>query len=198
MTYSAEGYGGMSRNMHTFVQDHIVRGTWQYRERPVLLNSWEASYFDISESKLTRLAKAAKDLGIELFVKDDGWFGKRDDDTSSLGDWEPNPKKLPNGIEGIAKKITDLGIGFGLWVEPEMVNEDSDLFRTHPDWALTDDYRILIREYLLCQMGHEPELYGCIFRQFICRTAGGSITPLHDRLIPDHGDSDKALPGYLI
>lgn len=106
------------------------------RPRPVLLNSWEACYFDISESRLLKLAKAGKDAGIELFVVDDGWFGRRNDDTSSLGDWVPNTKKLPGGLSRLAKKITDLGLSFGIWVEPEMVSVDSDLYRKQPDWTI--------------------------------------------------------------
>ena len=136
MTFSKNGFNGMSQNMHRFVKDCIVRGTWKKKVRPVLLNSWEAAYFDINESKLLKLAKAGKDVGIELFVMDDGWFGTRDDDTQALGDWYPNLKKLPNGIEGLAKKVNNLGLDFGIWVEPEMVNENSELYRAHPDWVM--------------------------------------------------------------
>ncbi len=136
MTYSCSGYNGMSGKMHDFVSEHILRGPWKDRLRPVLLNSWEAAYFNISESKLLRLARKAKKVGIELFVMDDGWFGQRNDDSKSLGDWYPNPKKLPHGIKGLCDKIRALGLQFGIWVEPEMVNEDSDLYRAHPDWAI--------------------------------------------------------------
>ena len=136
MSYSHKGFNGMSNNMHRFVREHIVRGNWKKRTRPILLNSWEASYFDINERKLLNLAKAGRDAGIELFVMDDGWFGERDDDTKALGDWEPNPKKLPNGVAGLCKKINDLGLMFGIWVEPEMVNKNSRLYELHPDWVL--------------------------------------------------------------
>ena len=136
MTYSPEGYQGMSLRMHQFIREHIVRGNWKKKVRPVLLNSWEAAYFDINERKLLSLAKAGKEMGIELFVMDDGWFGSRDDDTQSLGDWEVNPKKLPNGLSGLAKKIKDLGLMFGIWVEPEMVNVKSNLYQKHPDWTI--------------------------------------------------------------
>ena len=136
MTYSDSGFNAMSRNMHAFVRKHIVRGQWQYKERPVLLNSWEAAYFDISERKLYELAKAGRSVGIELFVMDDGWFGNRNDDTQSLGDWYVNKKKLPNGLKGICDKINGLGMSFGIWVEPEMVNVKSELYRKHPDWAM--------------------------------------------------------------
>ena len=136
MTFSHEGFNGMSQNMHAFVSEHVVRGKWKNRIRPVLLNSWEAAYFDINETKLLRLAKAAADVGIELFVMDDGWFLSRNDDTTSLGDWVPDPKKLPNGLKGLCDKVKALGIKFGIWVEPEMVNVKSQLYKEHPDWAL--------------------------------------------------------------
>ncbi len=136
LTYSPKGHTGMSHNMHHFIRNHIVRGTWKKKERPVLLNSWEANYFKFDEGKLIKQAKAAKEAGIELFVLDDGWFGKRDDDTSSLGDWTENKKKLSGGLRGLADKINSLGLAFGIWVEPEMVSEDSDCYRAHPDWAV--------------------------------------------------------------
>lgn len=136
MVYSPLGYNGMSQCMHRFVREHIVRGTWKKKTRPVLLNSWEASYFDINERKLLALAKAGKEAGIELFVMDDGWFGERNDDKHSLGDWDVNPKKLPGGLSGICEKVKALGLSFGIWVEPEMVNVDSRLYERHPDWTI--------------------------------------------------------------
>lgn len=136
MTWSGSGFTGMSLHMHHFVREHIVRGEWKHKARPVLLNSWEAAYFKFDEKKLLRLAKAGKDAGIELFVMDDGWFGTRDDDTQALGDWTVNKKKLPDGLKGLADKIHALGMDFGLWVEPEMISANSDLYRAHPDWAM--------------------------------------------------------------
>ena len=136
ITYSKNGYTKMSHNMHDFIREHIVRGFWKYKKRPVLINSWEATYFRFTEAKLLKLAKAAKETGIELFVLDDGWFGKRDDDTTSLGDWYVNTKKLPGGLKGLADKINGMGLMFGIWVEPEMVNEKSQCYATHPDWAI--------------------------------------------------------------
>ena len=136
MTFSPLGFTGMSLNMHRFVREHIIRGEWKNKERPVLLNSWETCYFKIKESGLVALAKYAKELGVELFVMDDGWFGERSDDKRSLGDWFENPKKLPGGLERLSKKITGSGVGFGVWVEPEMINCDSDLYRAHPDWTM--------------------------------------------------------------
>ncbi len=136
MTYSGGGFSRMSHNMHCFVKNHIVRGYWKDKERPILLNSWEATYFKVNESRLVKLAETAKNVGIELFVLDDGWFGNRNDDTSSLGDWYPNKKKLPGGLKGIADKIKALGLDFGIWVEPEMISENSKLYERHPDWAV--------------------------------------------------------------
>lgn len=139
MTFSDEGLNGMSINMHRFVKDHIVRGYWQYKERPILVNNWEATFMNFNEKKILDIAKAGKDIGAEMFVLDDGWFGKRNNDKCSLGDWYINKKKLPSGIDGLANKINDMGLKFGLWVEPEMVSPNSDLYRAHPDWAITDD-----------------------------------------------------------
>lgn len=136
MTFSDKGFNGMSHHMHQFIRNHVVRGYWKDKERPVLLNSWEAAYFKFDEGKLLSMAKNAKKAGIELFVMDDGWFGERNDDKSSLGDWYANKKKLPNGIFGLAKKVNDLGLDFGLWVEPEMVNANSRLYEEHPDWVV--------------------------------------------------------------
>lgn len=136
MTCSMEGYGGISKNMHAFVREYIVRGFWQKKERPVLVNSWEAMYFDVKEAKILKLAKAAKEAGAELFVLDDGWFGKRDNDACSLGDWQDHTEKLPGGLARVSAKIHEMGLLFGIWVEPEMVSEDSDLYRAHPEWAV--------------------------------------------------------------
>ena len=136
MSFSPAGFTGLSENMHFFVREHIIRGRWKHKTRPVLLNSWEACYFNISESSLVALAKAGRDIGAELFVMDDGWFGERSDDTHALGDWEVNKKKLPNGLAGLARKIRALGMDFGIWVEPEMVNVQSRLYEAHPDWVM--------------------------------------------------------------
>lgn len=136
MTFSHEGFNAMSRQMHRFVREHIVRGAWKRKPRPVLLNSWEAAYFNIDEKKLLKLAKAGREAGVELFVMDDGWFGRRTDDTRSLGDWDVNRKKLPRGLKGLCDGVKALGLAFGIWVEPEMVNVDSGLYRAHPEWAM--------------------------------------------------------------
>lgn len=136
LSFSRDGKNGLSRNMHQFVQNHISRGIWAQRPRPILLNNWEATYFNFKESTLLNLAKKAKKLGLELFVLDDGWFGNRDSDTCALGDYAINRRKLPHGLDGLAKKVNDMGLDFGLWMEPEMISPDSDLYRTHPDWAV--------------------------------------------------------------
>lgn len=131
------GLTDMSGNLHDFVREHIVRGWWKHRRRPVLVNSWESFYFKFHQKDLLRLARQGRELGAELFVLDDGWFGKRDNDACSLGDWNTvNKRKLPDGLGGLAEKVRSLGMGFGLWVEPEMVSEDSRLYRAHPDWIL--------------------------------------------------------------
>ena len=135
-TWSDAGFTGMSLQMHAFVREHIVRGWWKKKNRPVLLNSWEASYFRFNEGKLLRLARAGKDAGIELFVLDDGWFGERNDDSSSLGDWDANLKKLPGGLAGLSDKIHDMGLTFGIWGEPELGNVNSRFYEAHPDWVM--------------------------------------------------------------
>ena len=136
MTFSPDGFNGMSQNFHDFVNDHIVRGAWKRRQRPVVVNSWEAFMFDFTHDKLVRLAERAKDLGAELFVLDDGWFGKRNDDKAGLGDYAVNRKKLPYTLDGLAREVTEMGLSFGLWFEPESVNMDSDLYRAHPEYAV--------------------------------------------------------------
>jgi len=136
LTVSDQGFNGVSHNFHDFVNQNIVRGEWKNRERPILFNNWEAHFFDFNEAKLLALAEDAKALGAELFVLDDGWFGKRNNDTAGLGDYSVNRKKLPGGLLGFADKLKRMGLDFGLWFEPEMVNEDSDLYRKHPNWAV--------------------------------------------------------------
>lgn len=135
--YSDKGIGGISREISNLYKNNLCRSKWANKERPILINNWEATYFEFTEEKLLNIAKKAKAAGIELFVLDDGWFGKRNSDTCSLGDWFVNKEKLPSGIDGLANKINDLGLGFGLWFEPEMINPDSDLYRAHPDWAIS-------------------------------------------------------------
>ena len=158
LCWSDDGFGGMSEKMHRFVNDHIVPVYWQGRKRPLLYNSWEGCTFDFNQMRLLDLANRAKNLGCELFVLDDGWFGKRNDDKAGLGDYNVNRKKLPEGMKGLADKVRAKGLEFGLWFEPESVNPDSDLFRAHPDWALTDSFpNVLGRHQLLLDLT-KPEV----------------------------------------
>lgn len=135
MSYSAEGLTALSGNFHRLIRRHICRGAYRDVPRPVLLNNWEATYFDFTGDKIVKIAEQAAELGVEMLVLDDGWFGKRDSDTSGLGDWFVNEEKLGGPLFDTAEKIRGLGMKFGLWIEPEMVSEDSELFREHPDWA---------------------------------------------------------------
>lgn len=141
MTFSNRGFNGMSHNMHNFVNQHIVRGEWKNRQRPVLFNNWEATFFNFDEGKLLKMAKSAKELGAELFVLDDGWFGERNSDKAGLGDYNVNPKKFPNGMKAFAEKIRSLGLDFGLWFEPEMISPDSNLYRSHPEYAVKHPHK---------------------------------------------------------
>lgn len=141
MVYSDQGLNKMSQTYHYLYQNRLVRGKYRNLARPILVNNWEGTYFDFDEEKILAIAKTASELGIELFVLDDGWFGKRNNDHTGLGDWYVNLDKLPNGIANLSKKINDLGLKFGLWFEPEMVNKDSDLYRSHPEWVLATPKR---------------------------------------------------------
>lgn len=136
MAYSDSGLGQLSHIYHRAYRNHLCRGRWKSERRPVLLNSWEGVYFDFTGEKLFQMAQAVSELGIELFVMDDGWFGKRDSDVSGLGDWAVNEKKLGCSLREVSERIHGLGMKFGIWFEPEGINEDSELYRAHPDWAL--------------------------------------------------------------
>ncbi len=141
LVYSDRGLNGMSGLYHRLYRTRLARGEWRDKDRPILINNWEGTYFFFNEERLLNIAKQAKQIGVELFVLDDGWFGKRNWDDNSLGDWVENREKLPDGIAGLAEKINALGLKFGLWFEPEMVSPDSDLYRAHPDWCLHVDGR---------------------------------------------------------
>lgn len=134
--FSSQGFGEASRLLHRFERDEILPDRAHPRVRPVLYNSWEATEFNVSEAGQKALAEKAAKIGVELFVMDDGWFGKRNDDHAGLGDWYVNPQKFPNGLKPLISYVNSLGMDFGLWFEPEMVNPDSDLYRQHPDWAM--------------------------------------------------------------
>ena len=137
MVYSEQGLSFMSQTFHRLYRTRLARGYWRDRERPVLLNNWEATYMDFNEEKILDIARKAKETGVELFVLDDGWFGERSDDHRGLGDWQVNRNKLPEGISGLSEKVEALGLKFGLWIEPEMVNKDSRFYEAHPDWILS-------------------------------------------------------------
>lgn len=171
MVYSGNGFGEMSRTYHKLYRTRLVRGKYRDESRPILINNWEATYFDFDEDKIVGLAKVAKELGIELVVLDDGWFGKRNGDNCSLGDWYVNKEKLPNGITGLAKNITGMGLKFGLWVEPEMVSVDSDLYRAHPDWCIhvPDRIRTEARNQLILDLSRKEVC------DYIVDTIGGIL-----------------------
>lgn len=126
----------MSRQFHHCIREHVCRGKYSRQSRPVLINSWEAAYFNFDGETIYRLAEHAAEIGIDMVVMDDGWFGKRDDDNSGLGDWQVNEEKLGCTLGGLIQRINDIGVRFGIWIEPEMVSEDSDVYRAHPDWAI--------------------------------------------------------------
>ena len=172
MTYSCDGFGGLSAQLHRYIHENLIPPYWQNRQRPIVYNSWEGCMFDFTEAKLLRLGRTAKQLGCELFVLDDGWFGKRDSDTCSLGDYTVNEKKLPNGLNGLGSKLNAMGLQFGLWFEPEAVSPDSELYRKHPDWALHDSLGRedpLGRHQLLLDLT-KPEV-----RDYIVESVGGIL-----------------------
>ena len=167
MVYSNQGIGGMSRIYHKLYRNNLCRGEWKNKRRPILINNWEATYFDFNEEKLYDIAKTAAELGIEMLVMDDGWFSTRNDTKSGLGDWFVNEEKLKGGLGKLTERINALGLKFGIWFEPEMVSKNSDLFRKHPDWALQTpnrDMSIARYQYVL-DMGREDVrdyLFDCI------------------------------------
>ena len=142
LSFSDQGFAKLSHQYHAILREHMCRGRYKHERRPVLINNWEATYFDFNEEKIEKIAEQAGKLGIEMMVLDDGWFGKRNDDNSGLGDWFVNEEKIHGGLPALSKKIHEKGMKFGLWFEPEMISEDSDLYRTHPDWALAIPGRV--------------------------------------------------------
>ncbi|MBO4267094.1 MAG: alpha-galactosidase, partial [Lachnospiraceae bacterium] len=137
IAYTGSGLNDLSQSYHELYNNNLVRGKWKNTPRPVLINNWEATFMNFDEDKILSIAKKAKEAGVELFVLDDGWFGDRDDDFAGLGDWVENPQKLPQGMSGLARKVNSLGMKFGFWIEPEMVNPNSNLYRKHPEWVLS-------------------------------------------------------------
>lgn len=168
LVYSDEGIGGMSRIYHKLYRTRLCRGKFRDIERYVLINNWEATYFNFNEEKILNIAKKASEVGVELLVLDDGWFGKRNSDTCSLGDWFVNTEKLPGGLTQLAKKVNDLGMKFGLWFEPEMVSPDSDCYRAHPDWCIHSKDRIRSegRNQLVLDLSRQDVcdyIYNCLY-----------------------------------
>ena len=164
--YTTEGLNDLSATLHSLFRERLMRGQWRDRPRPIVTNNWEATYFDFTEDTLIDIARTAQGVGAELFVLDDGWFGARRGERAGLGDWTPNTDLLPDGIAGLSKKVTDLGIDFGLWVEPEMVNEDSNLFRTHPDWVIqTPNRRRSVGRFQLVLDYSRAEVVDHVFTQ---------------------------------
>ena len=167
LSFTEGGLGSLSRCYQEFLAEHICRGTYRDTPRPILINNWEATYFDFNGEKLLSIAKHAKELGVEMLVLDDGWFGKRDSDFSGLGDWQVNEKKLGCTLSELIQRIRGMGLDFGIWVEPEMVSPDSDLYRAHPDWALSVPGRTPVqgRSQLVLDLGRQDVieyLYGCL------------------------------------
>ena len=167
LTYSDKGLGGMTSNLHQLYRQHLIRSKYLHKKRPILINNWEATYFDFNTQKLLDIAKESAALGIEMLVMDDGWFGNRNDDNRALGDWFVNEEKLQGGLKPLVEGVNSLGMQFGIWFEPEMISQDSNLYREHPDWALSlpgrepslyrnqlvlDLTRVEVREYILQQM----------------------------------------------
>ena len=142
LSYSGTGLTKLSQQYHEIIREHICRGAYKHAKRPILINNWEATYFNFNEEKILKIAEQAQKLGIEMLVLDDGWFGKREDDNSGLGDWFVNEKKMNGSMAQLAEKIHKMGMKFGLWFEPEMISEDSDLYRAHPDWAFASPGRV--------------------------------------------------------
>lgn len=164
MSYSGSGTEKLSHNFHKVIREHVCRGKYKLAERPVLINNWEATYFDFNEEKILNIAKQAAALGVDMLVLDDGWFGKRNDDCSGLGDWFVNEGKLNGGLGKLTEKIKSLGMKFGLWFEPEMVSEDSELYRSHPDWAIKIPSRNPVRSrYQLVLDMTNPEVRDYLF-----------------------------------
>ena len=174
LAFSGEGFGGVSRAMHGFVRNHVVQPQWQNKERPVLVNSWEGLYFKISRAKLVKLAKEAKAVGAELLVVDDGWFVGRSDDTRALGDWTEDTKKLPGGFTALAEEFRKIGIGLGVWVEPEMISEKSQLFHDHSDWILGHRTQAIGRNQYILDLGRS-EVCDYVYESVARLLRGGDV-----------------------
>ena len=176
LSYSADGLSALSQQYHNCIRNHVCRSKYVHMQRPVLINSWEAAYFDFMGDTIVDLAKEAASLGIDMVVMDDGWFGKRNDDNSSLGDWQVNEKKLGGSLADLITRVHEQGVKFGIWIEPEMVNEDSDLYRAHPDWAIRIPGKkpVRSRNQLLLDFSRK-EVRDCVFDQICAVLDQGKI-----------------------
>lgn len=169
LTYSHSGLGTMTRNLHDFYRGHLIRSKYLHQKRPVLINNWEATYFDFDTDKLLAIAKSAAEHGIEMLVMDDGWFGHRNDDATSLGDWFVNENKIKGGLKHLVDEVNKLGLKFGIWMEPEMISPDSELYRKHPDWAFSVPERTATlsrNQYVLDLSRKEVRdyVYECVYK----------------------------------
>lgn len=169
LTYSHSGLGTMTRNLHDFYRGHLIRSKYLHQKRPVLINNWEATYFDFDTDKLIAIAKSASEHGIEMLVMDDGWFGHRNDDATSLGDWFVNENKIKGGLKHLVDEVNKLGLKFGIWMEPEMISPDSELYRKHPDWAFSVPERTATlsrNQYVLDLSRKEVRdyVYECVYK----------------------------------
>lgn len=166
LSYTTHGLNEMSQVFHEFIKRHIIDSKWKIQPRPILINNWEATYFNFDEDKIMEIAKIAKDVGIDLFVLDDGWFENRDNDNGSLGNWKVDKRKLPNGLNHLSKKLHDIGLQFGLWIEPEMVSKNTKLYQTHPEWVIGNPNKNISHgrnQYVLNFA--IPEVVDAIFKQ---------------------------------
>lgn len=172
LVYSQDGVGQMSRTFHKLYRYNLCRGEWKEKKRPILVNNWEATYFAFDDDKLVAIAKDAAELGIEMLVMDDGWFGRRDDDHSSLGDWVVNENKLKGGLKSLVDRVNALGVQFGIWFEPEMISADSDLIRSHPDWCL----RAPGREMSIARTQYVLDMSRADVRDYLFDTISGILS----------------------
>lgn len=179
LVFSDKGFNGMSQSFHHFFQEHLISPYWVHKRRPVLINNWEATYFDFDSEKLLEIAEKAAKIGVELFVLDDGWFGNRNSDNGSLGDWQVQQTKIPEGIAAFAAKINELGLAFGLWFEPEMVSRDTHLYQEHPEWVIGNPQKQIShgRNQFVLDFSN-PEVVDDIFKQLDAVLACGKITYL--------------------
>lgn len=203
LLFSTNGFGGLSAQSHAFLMNHVIRSPWKHVKRPILVNNWEATYFDFNDDKIYDIAKAASKLGIEMLVLDDGWFGKRNDDHTSLGDWFVNTEKLGD-FSKLVKKINRLGMKFGLWFEPEMISEVSELYKEHPDWVLSvpDAPRSIGRTQMVLDMSRK-EVVDYLFEtisgilhsaniEYIKWDMNRNLTEIHSAALPPEQQGEVA------